>query len=132
VPRTPSAVDGLGGRGRTKSRPRPTRRATSLPIDKEMRVMLQPLGDRVLVRPSEEEERTAGGIMLPDTARKRPQEGKVLAVGAGRALKDGKRVALSVKVGDTVVYSKYAGTEVKVEGGDLVILDEDSILAVRE
>jgi chaperonin GroES len=97
-----------------------------------MRVMLQPLGDRVLVRPSEEEERSAGGIMLPDTARKRPQEGKVLAVGAGRALKDGKRVALSVKVGDTVVYSKYAGTEVKVEGGDLVILDEDSILAVRE
>jgi chaperonin GroES len=97
-----------------------------------MRVMLQPLGDRVLVRPSEEEERTAGGIMLPDTARKRPQEGKVLAVGAGRALKDGKRVALSVKVGETVVYSKYAGTEVKVEGDDLVMLDEDSILAVRE
>lgn len=94
--------------------------------------MLQPLGDRVLVRPSEEEERTAGGIMLPDTARKRPQEGKVLAVGAGRALKDGKRVALSVKVGETVVYSKYAGTEVKVEGDDLVMLDEDSILAVRE
>jgi len=94
--------------------------------------MLQPLGDRVLVRPSEEEERSAGGIMLPDTARKRPQEGKVLAVGAGRALKDGKRVALSVKVGETVVYSKYAGTEVKVEGDDLVILDEDSILAVRE
>jgi len=94
--------------------------------------MLQPLGDRVLVRPSEEEERTAGGIMLPDTARKRPQEGKVLAVGAGRAPKDGKRVALSVKVGDTVLYSKYAGTEVKVEGDDLVILDEDSILAVRE
>ena len=94
--------------------------------------MLQPLGDRVLVRPSEKEERTAGGIMLPDSARKRPQEGKVLAVGAGRALKDGKRVALSVKVGDIVVYSKYAGTEVKVDGDDLVILDEDSILAVRE
>ena len=94
--------------------------------------MLQPLADRVLVRPSEEEERTAGGIMLPDSARKRPQEGKVLAVGAGRALKDGKRIAPPVKVGDVVIYSKYAGTEVKVEGEDLVILDEDSILAVRE
>ncbi len=94
--------------------------------------MLQPLGDRVLVRPSEEEQRTSGGILLPDSARKRPQEGKVVAVGAGRALKDGKRAALPIKVGDTVIYSKYAGTEVKVEGEELVILDEDSILAVRE
>jgi chaperonin GroES len=94
--------------------------------------MLKPLGDRVVVRPSEEEERTAGGIVLPDTARKRPQEGKVLAVGSGRVLKDGKRAAVSVKVGDTVVYSKYAGTEVTVDSEDLVILDEDSILAVRE
>jgi len=94
--------------------------------------MLKPLGDRVVVRPSEEEERTAGGIVLPDTARKRPQEGKVVAVGSGRLLKDGKRAALSVKVGDTVVYSKYAGTEVTVDSEDLVILDEDSILAVRE
>jgi chaperonin GroES len=94
--------------------------------------MLKPLGDRVVVRPSEEEERTAGGIVLPDTARKKPQEGKVLAVGSGRVLKDGKRAALSVKVGDTVVYSKYAGTEVRVDSEDLVILDEDSILAVRE
>jgi chaperonin GroES len=94
--------------------------------------MLKPLGDRVVVRPSEEEERTAGGIVLPDTARKRPQEGKVVAVGSGRLLKDGKRAALSVKVGDTVVYSKYAGTEVTVDSEDVVILDEDSILAVRE
>jgi chaperonin GroES len=94
--------------------------------------MLKPLGDRVLVRPSEEEERTAGGIVLPDTARKKPQEGKVLAVGSGRVLKDGKRAAVSVKVGDTVVYSKYAGTEVRVDSEDLVVLDEDSILAVRE
>jgi chaperonin GroES len=94
--------------------------------------MLNPLGDRVLVRPSEEEKRTAGGIVLPDSARKRPQHGKVLAAGGGRVLKNGKRVPLSVKVGETVVYSKYAGTEVKVEGEDLVILDEESILAVRE
>jgi chaperonin GroES len=94
--------------------------------------MLKPLGDRVLVRPSEEEERTAGGIVLPDTARKKPQEGKVLAVGSGRVLKDGKRAAVSVKVGDRVVYSKYAGTEVRVDSEDVVVLDEDSILAVRE
>jgi len=94
--------------------------------------MLKPLGDRVVVRPSEEEERTAGGIVLPDTARKKPQEGKIVAVGSGRVLKDGKRAALSVRVGDTVVYSKYAGTEVRVDSEDLVILDEDSILAVRE
>ena len=94
--------------------------------------MLKPLGDRVLVRPSEAEEKSAGGIVLPDTARKRPQEGKVLAVGSGQVMKDGKRVALTVKVDDVVVYSKYAGTEVRVDGEDLVILDEDSILAVKD
>jgi chaperonin GroES len=94
--------------------------------------MLKPLGDRVVVRPSEEEERTAGGIVIPDRARKKPQEGKVLAVGSGRVLKDGRRAEMSVKVGDTVVYSKYAGTEVTVDSEDLVLLDEDSILAVRE
>jgi chaperonin GroES len=105
---------------------------TSLETCKEDILMLKPLGDRVLLRPSEEEERTAGGIVLPDSARKRPQEGKVLAVGAGRTLKDGKRAPLSVKVGETVVYSKYAGTEIKVDGEELVILDEDSMLAVRE
>ncbi len=94
--------------------------------------MLKPLGDRVLVRPNEAEEKSAGGIVLPDTARKRPQEGKVLAVGSGQVMKDGKRVALSVKVDDVIVYSKYAGTEVRVDGEDLVILDEDSILAVKD
>jgi chaperonin GroES len=94
--------------------------------------MLKPLGDRVLIRPSKGEMKTAGGIMLPDTARKRPQEGTVIAVGSGRSLKDGTRVALDVKEGDVVVYSKYAGTEVKVNGEELVILDEDSILAVKE
>jgi len=94
--------------------------------------MLKPLGNRALVRPSEEEERTPGGIVLPDTARKKPQEGKVLAVGSGKLLDSGKRVALAVKVGDTVVYSKYAGTEVRLGDEELVILEEDSILAVRE
>ncbi len=94
--------------------------------------MMKPLGDRVLVRPSEGDERTVGGIVLPDSARKRPQEGKVLAVGSGRALKDGSRVAPVVKAGETIIYSKYSGTEVKVDGEELVILDEDSILAVRD
>lgn len=94
--------------------------------------MLKPLGDRVLVRPSEGAEKTAGGILLPDSARKRPQEGTVLAVGSGRTLKEGGRAPLDVKEGEVVVYSKYAGTEVKVEGEELVILDEDAILAVKE
>ncbi len=97
-----------------------------------MAAMLKPLGDRVLVRPSEQEERTSGGIVLPDMARKRPQEGTILAVGSGQLMKNGKRVPLSVKPGDKVVYSKYAGTEVTIEGEELIILDEDSILAVHE
>jgi chaperonin GroES len=94
--------------------------------------MLKPLGARVLVRPSKAEEKTAGGIVLPDTAQKKPQEGKVLAVGSGKLLDNGKRVPLPVKVGDTVVYSKWSGTEVRVGGEDLVILEEDTILAVKE
>ncbi len=94
--------------------------------------MVKPLGDRVLVRPSEEEETTAAGIMLPDTARKKPTEGEVLAVGSGRVLDNGKRVPVSVRAGETIVYSKYAGTEVTIEGEALIIIDEDSILAVRE
>ncbi len=94
--------------------------------------MLQPLGDRVLIRPASGEEVTTGGIVLPDTARKRPQEGEVLAVGSGQLMKNGTRATMSVKVGDTVVYSKYAGTEVKVNGEDLVLVDEDSILAVKD
>ena len=94
--------------------------------------MLQPLGDRVLVRPSEGEKVTVGGIVLPDTARKRPQEGEVLAVGKGRVLKNGSRAPLAVKVGDVVIYAKYSGTEVKVAGEDFVLLEEDAILAVKE
>ena len=94
--------------------------------------MLRPVGDRVLVRPQQAEERTAGGILLPGSARKKPLEGKVLAVGRGRVRDNGRLVPVSVEVGDIVVYSKYAGTELSVEGDDLVILDEDSILAVRE
>ena len=84
------------------------------------------------MRPSEGEERTAGGILLPDTARKKPQEGKVLAIGSGRVTKKGTRIPIAVKVGDTVIYSKWSGTEVKVDGEDLILVEEDSILAVRE
>jgi chaperonin GroES len=94
--------------------------------------MLKPLGDRVLVRPSEGESQTGSGIVLPDTARKRPTEGTVLAVGSGRISKSGERVPISVAVGDTVIYSKYAGTEIAVDDEDLMMIDEDSILAVRE
>ena len=93
---------------------------------------LRPLSSKVVVLPSEEEETTAGGILLPDAARKKPSEGKVVAVGKGRTLDDGKIAPLSVKVGDIVVYSKYGGTEVKLEGKDYVILDEDQIYAIRE
>lgn len=93
---------------------------------------LRPLRDKVVVKPSEGEEKTAGGIFLPDTAKKKPQEGKVIAVGNGRVLEDGTVKPLSVKVGDTVVYSKYGGTEVSVEGEDVVVLDEDQIYAVVE
>jgi chaperonin GroES len=94
--------------------------------------MLKPLGHQVLVRPSEAEERTRGGIVLPDAAQKKPMEGEVLAVGSGKLLDSGKRVPVSVKVGDIVVYSKYAGTEVTVKDEKLMILEEDTILAVRE
>ena len=94
--------------------------------------MLKPLADRVLVRPSEGEEQTAGGIVLPDNARKKPTEGEVLALGGGRVLGNGRRVPISLKEGDTVIYSKYAGSEVTIEGQELVLVDEDSILAVRE
>jgi chaperonin GroES len=95
----------------------------------EMAVKLQPLADRVIVRPIEREEVTRGGIVLPDTAKEKPQEGEVLAVGPGRLSEDGKRMAMEVKVGDIVVYAKYGGTEIKVEGEELVILREGDILA---
>jgi chaperonin GroES len=94
--------------------------------------MLKPLGDKVVVKPGPEEEVTSGGIVLPDTAKKKSQEGEVVAVGTGRLLDNGQRAPLQVKVGDTVLYSKYGGTEVTLSGVDYVILDEDSVLAVKE
>ena len=92
---------------------------------------LRPLATKVVVVPSDEEEKTSGGIVLPDSAKKKPSEGRVVAVGKGRTLDDGKLVPLAVKVGETVIYSKYGGTEVKLEGKEYVILDEDQIYAVR-
>ena len=91
---------------------------------------LKPLGDRIIVRPVEAPERTKSGLVLPDTAKEKPQEGKVLAVGTGRLLEDGSVKALEIKNGDRVLYGKYAGTEVLVEGDDYLILREEDILAV--
>ena len=91
---------------------------------------IQPLGDRVLVKPLETEEKTKGGIVLPDTAKEKPQEGEVIAVGSGRTLEDGKIVPLEVKKGDKVLFSKYGGTEVKLDGEEHLIMKEDDILAL--
>ena len=94
--------------------------------------MLKPLGDRVIIKPNESEEVTAGGIVLPDTARKKPQDGEVIAVGPGKLLENGNRATPQVKKGDRVVYSKYGGTEITVAGQEYVILSEDEILAIKD
>jgi len=96
-----------------------------------MAVKLQPLADRVVVQPIEKEEKTKSGIYLPDTAKEKPQEGKVIAVGPGRLSEDGKRIAMDIKVGDTVIYAKYGGTELKVDDEELMILRESDILAKK-
>jgi chaperonin GroES len=92
---------------------------------------VQPLADRVLVKPIEKEEKTKSGIYLPDTAKEKPQEGKVLAVGPGKLSEDGKRIAMDLKVGDTVIYAKYGGTEIKIDDDELMILRESDILAKK-
>ncbi|GAE27259.1 heat shock protein 60 family co-chaperone GroES [Halalkalibacter wakoensis JCM 9140] len=92
--------------------------------------MLKPLGDRVVIELVESEEKTASGIVLPDSAKEKPQEGKVVAVGTGRVTENGERVALEVADGDTIIFSKYAGTEVKFEGKEYLILRESDILAI--
>lgn len=97
-----------------------------------MAMNIRPLDDRIVVEPMEAEERTAGGIVLPDTAKEKPQKGKVLAVGEGRVTDDGKRIPVSVKKGDVVLYAKYGGTEIKVDGKELLILRESDILAKVE
>ncbi|GAB6887674.1 co-chaperone GroES [Desulfothermus okinawensis JCM 13304] len=93
---------------------------------------LKPLHDRVLVKRLEEEEKTKGGIIIPDTAKEKPIKGEIIAVGPGRLTDDGKRIEMSVKVGDKVMFSKYAGTEVKIEGEEYLIMREDDIVAIIE
>ena len=93
---------------------------------------LKPLGDRLVVEPMEKEERTASGIILPETAKEKPQEGTVLAAGPGRTDDDGTRIPMDVKVGDVVLYAKYAGTEVTIDDKKLLILKESDILAIVE
>ena len=93
---------------------------------------LQPLGDRVVLERISAEEKTAGGIVLPDTAKEKPLEGKVIAVGNGKVLEDGKVRPLDIKANDTILFSKYAGTEIKIEGEDHLILREEDVLGVIE
>jgi len=93
---------------------------------------LRPLNDRVLIRRIEEDEKTSGGIIIPDTAKEKPQKGEVVAVGKGRVLDDGQRREMSVKAGDKILFSKYAGNEVKIDGEELTIMREDEVLAVIE
>ncbi len=97
-----------------------------------MDMKLKPLGDRLVVEPKEREETTASGIILPETAKEKPQEGLVIAVGPGRRDDDGDRIEMDVEVGDTVLYAKYAGTEIKLEGKKLLILKESDVLAIVE
>ena len=96
-----------------------------------MATKLQPLGDRVVVKPLPKEEVTKGGIVLPDTVKEKPQEGEVIAVGPGKLTEDGNRVAMEVKKGDIVLYAKYAGTDIKEDGEELIILRESDILAKK-
>jgi chaperonin GroES len=93
---------------------------------------LRPLQDRILVQRVEEENKTKGGIIIPDTAKEKPAEGKVVAVGNGKVAEDGQRIALELKVGDRVLFGKYSGTEVKVEGEEYLIMREDDVLGVIE
>ena len=91
---------------------------------------LRPLGDRLVVEHVEQSDKTSGGVFLPDTAKEKPQEGKVLAVGSGRTLDNGTKLPLDVKVGDRIIYSKYSGSEVKIDGKEYLIISEKDVLAV--
>lgn len=91
---------------------------------------IKPLGDRVVIKTLAQEEKTKSGIVLPDTAKEKPQQGEVLAIGTGRTLENGQKVPLEVKVGDKVIFSKYAGTEIKLEGQEVLILNERDIHAI--
>lgn len=97
-----------------------------------MAMILKPLGSRVVVEPIEQEDITAGGIVLPETAKEKPQKGKIISVGSGDRDDEGKRIPMDVKAGDTVLFAKYSGTEIKVESKKLLILRESDILAIVE
>jgi chaperonin GroES len=97
-----------------------------------MAMKLRPLGDRVVIEPLEREERTESGLFIPETAKEKPQEGTIMAVGAGKRDEDGERIPMDVEVGQTVLYAKYAGTEIKLEGKKVLILKETDILAIVE
>jgi chaperonin GroES len=96
-----------------------------------MAANLQPLADRLVVKPVQKEEMTKGGIYLPDTAKEKPQEGEVVAVGPGKMTDEGKRIAMDLKVGDIVIYSKYGGSEIKIDDVEMIILRESDVLAKK-
>ena len=106
--------------------------STTPSLDSPTTRKLRPLGDRVVIKPSGREEMTRSGIVIPDTAKEKPQEGLIIAVGPGRTLDDGTRSQLSLRDGDTVLYAKYAGTEFKIDGDELLIVSEKDVLAVIE
>lgn len=91
---------------------------------------IRPLNDRILVKPSDEQEEKIGGIIIPDTAKEKPQEGEVVAFGPGRIGENGQRIALTVAIGNKILYGKYSGTEIKYQGGDYLIMREDDVLAI--
>jgi chaperonin GroES len=97
-----------------------------------MALKLNPLADRVVVKPIQKEEMTKGGIILPDTAKEKPQEGEIIAVGPGKMNDEGKIIPMEVKVGDKVIYSKYGGTEIKIDDDEMIILRESDILAIKK
>jgi chaperonin GroES len=97
-----------------------------------MAVSIRPLNDRIIVRRMEEQEQMRGGLYIPDTAKEKPQEGEVLAVGNGKLLDNGQRIAIDLKAGDRILFGKYAGTEIKLDGNEYLILREDDVLGVVE
>ena len=97
-----------------------------------MAAKLQPLADRLVVKPMAKEEVTKGGIFLPDTAKEKPQEGEIVAVGPGRMTDEGKRIAMELKIGDRVIYAKYGGSEIKIDDVEMIILRESDILAIKK
>jgi len=116
----------------TKAKPVHAKKSTGHAVATPIAKKLRPLGDRVVIEPTPGEVTTKSGIVIPDTAKEKPQEGKVLAVGPGRVLDDGKREQMDLKPGDKVLYAKYAGTEFKLDGEDLLIISSKDILAVVE